>query len=158
MPGLVTTNQVMALLDDQLTDPSRDLSPFILTADLIINEDLANAGLSKARLTQIELYLAAHFAVVAIEHGGLTRQRMGDADEFYNVNSSVGLRGTRFGQQALVFDTSGTLQELDSMAQGGRAEFTVVQGRTAGTRNYWLNRALKIGFEGYIETSFPDTY
>src|ERR1700679_3492232 len=93
-----------------------DLTGFINTADLLITEELSNVrpALSVLRLTQIEKYLAAHYCCVAIERGGLTRQRVGESEDFYQgfSNKEISLSSTRFGQQAVILDTSGRLGEI----------------------------------------------
>jgi hypothetical protein len=102
-----------------------DLTSFIDTAHLIVDESLLNAGLSSARLTQIELYLAAHFALVTHERGGLQRQKAGDAEDYYQSSGfKTGLQATRYGQQATILDTSGTLGALATSAV--KAQFRVV--------------------------------
>jgi hypothetical protein len=109
MPALVDDADIKAIIDTQ-----RDTTPFIATADLIVTEDLANAGLSQARLTQIELYLAAHFVCITEERGGVAAEKLGDASERYNAPATGkdigGLATTRYGQQALALDTSGILK------------------------------------------------
>lgn len=102
------------------------LSSFIDTATLIVDEELAAKGFSNNRLKAIELYLASHFAVLTIEKGGLTRQKLGEAEEGYrqDFTSKPNLSMTRFGQQALALDTSGSLSKMDSPA--GKAEFRVM--------------------------------
>lgn len=111
MATLVSDAQVKAVIDTQ-----RDTTPFITAADLIITEDLANAGLSVARLTQIELYLAAHFTCITEERGGIQAEKAGDIFEKYQPPSTSknagGLATTRYGQQALALDTSGTLRKM----------------------------------------------
>lgn len=118
--ALVTSVEVQ-----QIYPTSEDLAFFIGAADILVTEELANQGLSVNRLKQIELYLAAHFAVITLERGGLTRQRMGDSEDFYQLwtNNKIGLQATRFGQQAIVLDTSGTLAQLGTAKLQARFSF-----------------------------------
>ena len=99
---------------------------FIATANLIVNEDLLGYGLTEARLTQIETYLAAHFATLAKEKGGIVRTSMGEsAESYHEINSRLqAYTSTRFGQQAIALDTSGVLAAKGS--GGLRAEFRVI--------------------------------
>ena len=106
-----------------------DLLPFIEVANLLVNEELASSGLSEDRKTQIELYLAAHFAVITLEKGGLTSKKIGDAEETYQAFNArnisvVGLSATRFGQQAILLDSSGKLGALSSKPV--KAQFKVI--------------------------------
>jgi len=91
-----------------------ELQPFIDSAHILVDEELLSAGLSAARLKLIELYLAAHLAVVTLERGGLVKQRIGDAEEIYQVPgfNTIGLVTTRFGQQVVILDTSGKMAAL----------------------------------------------
>ncbi len=108
-----------------------DLSPFLDAAALLVSEDLNALGYSIARLAQIELALAAHFAIVGLESGGLQFSKAGDSsDQFKRIASdSVGFASTRWGQQALAFDSSGTLAAISANAKGKQsAKFEVVTG------------------------------
>lgn len=111
---LVTDAEVKALIAT-----TRDTTPFIASADLIVSENLAGLGLSDDRLKQIELYLAAHFVAVTEERGGLKSKKIGEASEGYAI-SGRGFSLTRFGQQAIDFDTSGTLKGISSAAYTAR--------------------------------------
>lgn len=94
-----------------------DLQPYLDAANLIRTEDLASKGLSDARLDMIELYLAAHFAVVGLEFGGVKAWQTGQArEEYKNIDvKAVGLNSTRWGQQAIALDTSNTLIDQNSV-------------------------------------------
>lgn len=89
-------------------------------------EYLTGVGLSAGKLDAIELLLAAHFAVLTEERGGLKRHSVDDAAETYREidPKQVGLRATRFGQQAVMLDTSQTL--LTMATEAGSAELRVV--------------------------------
>lgn len=137
MTALVTTADVYAIfpsVNDQTV-----LQPAIDTADLIITESLQGLGLSTQRLTKIELFLAAHFAVITWERGGLTRQRIDTAEDFYQAwnNKDIGLAATRFGQQAVILDTTGTLAGMGTAKL--KAQFRVVSrvnGRSGSVGTY----------------------
>ena len=102
-----------------------DVSLYIEQATLMVDEDLAGFSLSDERLRLIELNLAAHFATLAIERGGFTYQKSMSAEEGYaNDRKQIKLTSTRFGQSAIVLDTSGTLANLNSPL--GVAQFRVV--------------------------------
>lgn len=103
-------------------------SPYIATAGIVISELLGDAGLSETLLTQIEIYLAAHFAVLAVEKGGLRQETIDDITVGYQtgiVFSSRGFNATRFGQTAVAMDTSGILSAASSPDRKGIAEFRV---------------------------------
>jgi len=104
-----------------------DVTVFIETANMLVNEELVGKGLSDARLKQIELYLGAHFGCVAIEKGGIVRSKAGESEDQYRSERppKYNLSSTRYGQQALVLDPTGSLSKLDS--PGGKAEFRVLK-------------------------------
>lgn len=106
---------------------SLDVSPMITTAEVIVAEVLQGKGLSSALTDQITIYLAAHFVCLNEEYGGLRRSKMGDADESYRVpgDKDVGLALTRYGQQAMMMDITGSLAAV-SANKGLKAAFEVI--------------------------------
>ena len=118
-----TTDELVNALMDS-TDKSYTVH--IDTATLLVDEELVGSGLSEARLKQIETYLAAHFATLAIERGGIVRTTAGESAESYQtIKSSLqGFNSTRFGQQAIALDSTGVLVALGSGGQ--KAQFRVV--------------------------------
>ncbi len=101
------------------------MSNFIDTANLFVDTHLVpDAGHSELMLTKIELYLAAHFVALTDEQGGLTRKKIGDADESYANVFEGGLKSTRFGLQALALDSSGILNNV--ARTNLKAEFRIV--------------------------------
>lgn len=133
---LVTPTDVRAILElpDSVSDAQ--LNAFIADADLVVTEDLAKSGLSTARLTVIEKYIVAHLVVQLTERGGLSLSKNSDAEDRYTDLTPRGSGGkqragyqlTRYGQQAIMLDTSGTLYKLS--IQGLTAKFSL-PGRTA---------------------------
>ena len=117
----------ITVVELQKTYPTTsDLTPFVEVANLLVTEELAAMGYSVERLTKIELYLAAHFALITLERGGLTRQKIGDSEDFFQAwtNTEIGLAATRFGQQVLILDTSGKMATLGGTKL--KAQFSVV--------------------------------
>lgn len=118
----VTDAQVKAIIDT-----SRDTSAFIANALVFATEELIGKGLSNARFDLVVLYLSAHFVCLTEEMGGTRRSRMGESDESYKTpgDKDTGLKSTRFGQMAMLLDTSGTLAALTS-SNGLKALFALV--------------------------------
>lgn len=106
---------------------TKDLSGFLTTANMIVNTQLLDKGLDSSVIREITIYLTAHFATVGLEKGGLRRKRLGEADESYKTpgDFDIGFAATLYGQQAMLFDTSGTLA---GMAANNKlpAQFQVV--------------------------------
>lgn len=116
MANRVTATEVRSIAN--IEDSSYDVTLFIEQANLLVEEELLATGLSEQRLRVIELNLAAHFAILSYEHGGLLSQEVGESKETYKgANADINQRfsTTRFGQQALALDTSGTLQRMNSV-------------------------------------------
>lgn len=116
----VTEGQVKEILDT-----NRSVSQFIDVANIFVEEHLASVIGNASLLTKIELYLAAHFAAITEERGGLVESAAGlEVRERVSDIYTEGLRSTRYGQQAIVLDATGTLARLASTAN--RAQFRVV--------------------------------
>lgn len=109
------------------------LRVFIEAADLLITEELATSGLSEARLKLIEVYIASHFAVQSFESGGHSLVRTGEGEERYRTidQKALGLSSSRYGQQAIMLDTTGRLGAISTSAM--KAEFRVVSPSPTGT-------------------------
>lgn len=89
-----------------------DTTPFIDMANSVVTEQLGTSGLSTDRLTIIEKYLAAHLVALHPDERQLTKQKIGDSEDTYGGSFGQGLKFTYFGQQALDFDTTGTLKGM----------------------------------------------
>lgn len=115
MANRVTDTEVKEIIATSLTT-----TPFIDTANALINETLLDQGFSEAYLTQIEKYLSAHF--VSLRERQLKGEKLGDASNTYGGEFGKGLRFSQYGQQVLILDTSGTLEDLGK----AKAEIDVI--------------------------------
>lgn len=122
MTHRVIDDEVRQLITIEDTD---DSSPFIETANIIVNAKLLSSGLSFEMLRQIELYLAAHFTSLAFERGAPKRMRVGESVEEFYQDIGPGLRQTRFGQMALFLDSSGILGSTNAQVGKPPAQFRV---------------------------------
>lgn len=117
-------------IDDELKqifpEAKNDTSHFIELAALVVDEQMVGLGLSDERLKMIELYLAAHLASISIERGAPRRLRQGETVEEFFQDVGPGLRQTRFGQTAMMIDTTGTLSDLSTGSGKPKAQFRVV--------------------------------
>lgn len=124
----VSDSEVKSILDTTI-----DTTPFITTASLVVDEELDSSGLSEARLTQIELYLAAHFACLMDPR--VASESVDGASNTYEGKTGMGLDRTSYGQQVKLLDTSGALVSMDQK----KASITTI--RSDLTRNaYSLRR------------------
>lgn len=106
--------------------PDSELEVYINIANMLRTENFAGSSLTPQRLDAVELNLAAHFAIITYERGGLTSTMVGTSQDKYQLISDkmYGLAATRFGRAALSLDTSGVLTQLASPPL--RARFNVV--------------------------------
>lgn len=122
MTHRVIDSQVREIIQcDDLTS----LWVFIQSASVLVDELLADKGLSDDRLTEIERWLAAHFVAMRNDSSRVTEVQVGESRERYGEYQrgvlAEGLKMTRYGQQAMVLDTTGTLSSLYRL----KARFTV---------------------------------
>lgn len=113
---------------EQLSDDV--VQGFLDDANLVVSENLGGLGYSDARLKTIEKYLALHFGLMLIERGGLTSSRIADSEDTYIAAAFDGQTGfmmSRYGQQAVTLDTSGTLRKLSAAKL--KAQFQVIRPR-----------------------------
>jgi len=107
----VTGAEVKEIIDTTLTEAQCDA--FIQWANIIVNNRLANSGLSSTTKKEIERWLAAH--AICMRDPRIVNQKIGDASETYEFPKTQGnlmLERTAYGQQALMLDESGSLTNL----------------------------------------------
>lgn len=120
MPTRVNPTEVKRVIATTLNDS--DLSEHILVANRLVTDLLVGKGMSADRLRDIELYLSAHFIALKDQDAGQTVSKSaGDTEAGYGGGLSEALSHTRYGQQALILDTSGTLTSIGKV----RAQFRV---------------------------------
>ena len=88
-----------------------DLTPFIHAASLLVDILDVETDLSMERQTVVETWLAAHF--YAIRDPRYLVERAGPVGETIESKVGLGLSVTRYGQQAMILDTSGILRDLE---------------------------------------------
>lgn len=105
----VAVSDVEDIIDTDLTDGQ--INAFINTAHRFIQANLLGVGLSADILTQIELWLAAHF--LAIRDQRVESESVGgEWSAKYQGKTAMGFQATLYGQQALTLDSSGTLASV----------------------------------------------
>lgn len=91
-----------------------DTTPFINAANLIVNDlnSKCNQSFDETRLTEIELYLSAHFAGTFAPE--LVSEKFENSDNVYQVgsNSLSGVMSDKYGQMANML-SDGCLAEMD---------------------------------------------
>jgi len=118
----VIPSEVKEIITTELTD----LDAFIAAANTIVEDNLVGKGLSTARLKEIERWLAAHFTAMKEDSARVVEEEVRESRNRYGENTrgvlGEGLKLTRYGQQAMVLDTTGALIALNSTP----ARFTVI--------------------------------
>ena len=111
--ALVTAAEVQAIMPDY----PDDLTPFILVAHILVDEELDDTVLSADRLKEIERWLSAHFAAV---HTALPSQESAGpvAQTLQRGLNGRRLETTQFGQQAIALDTTGRLKAINEGSAG----------------------------------------
>lgn len=105
----IEPDELREIIDTDLGDSI--LNAFINSAHYFIQENLLGKGLSANILTQIELWLSAHFLAIRdqrVESEGVA----GEWQARYQGKTAMGFEATTYGQQALALDTSGTLASV----------------------------------------------
>lgn len=106
----VDNAEVLKIISTSL-DTER-IDRLIETANLIVNEYLQGEGPSDTLLEEIELYLTAHLVASDDKR---TSQESADGLSFrYEGETGMGLESTRYGQHALLLDTTGKLKQISN--------------------------------------------
>jgi hypothetical protein len=106
----VTAGEVRAVTGEPATvDPAAAIATATFWVDKLLAVGPPIKISDSVQLTQIELYLAAHFLYLTVREGPMAAEAFGDASERYHNIYEQGLGASRFGQQAMMFDTTGTL-------------------------------------------------
>jgi len=118
----VTDAEVEAIID---YDDTIDLTPFITVANQLVTELCTDSNHSDARLLEIERWLSAHFYHIRDQH--VSQERAGEVGVNYQYKVDLAFNQTKYGQQALLLDTGGSLAQLNKrILEGESATVSVV--------------------------------
>lgn len=114
----ISISQVRSCVDLSSKFIDSMVTQCIVTANAVTDGPLADQSLTEAILTQIELYLAAHYC--SLREPQIFEEEWGGRDSIAKekrakASVGVGLNATWFGQQAIFLDTSGTLSEMSAV-------------------------------------------
>lgn len=128
-PYRVTDSDVRNVLQgDGPADSAVSMQPYIAAAeslvDYVVAQDAGNpltSNLSAAQLFTIEQFLAAwaYTAGDPVYQAKATGAGGGNASGTFQGRGDMYLSENRYGQRAMIFDTSGTLARLDKEARQG---------------------------------------
>lgn len=120
MANRVTVAELKEIIDLDSTLTDARITVFITQANLMVNAALSSQGLSETILKEIERNIAAHF--IRVLDPQAISERAGEVSVTYAGTFGEGLKGTHYGQMALLLDTSGKL----ARAGQKRGSFAVV--------------------------------
>ena len=117
MANRVTPSDVQAIYayDPAILDAEATI--FINSANIFTNKVLAAGLTDSAQLTEIERWLGAH--LIAIRDPQAASERAGAVAQTLQQKVDLNFNQTRYGQQALLLDFTGTLASLNEQAKGG---------------------------------------
>jgi len=120
----VTEAAVRKIIPD-IDSALSDLTPFLLSSDSIVDDELEGKGLEDIRLTKIKEWLAAHFIAVADLRA--SQETVEGVSASYQYRLGLNLQNTMYGQQAMFLDTSGTLAGLNDKKRSVTPEIRVLK-------------------------------
>lgn len=117
MADRTTEAAVKALVD---VESGKDLTPFITVANELVTECCVGGDHSDTRLELIERWLAAHF--YAVYDSQAQSEQAGAVRVAFEGRADMFLERTKYGQQALILDTEGSLAALNSRVKKGKVK------------------------------------
>lgn len=103
----VTTTEVKDIMDNCTTGDTT-IQAMIDAATDVVTEVLSGAGLTDARLKEIERWLVAHMLSATVFRF-TSEEKVGDASAKFTGKWGEGLSSTSYGQMVLMLDTSGKM-------------------------------------------------
>lgn len=91
----------------------------ISSASVLYRKYLETKNIEPYLELEIKRWLAAHFVSLKDPTTRVDKEKIGDASVEYSKigqdSSYIGLKATRWGQQAIIFDPTGVLKNLDGI-------------------------------------------
>jgi len=109
----------------RIINTSLNTTPFINTANVLIDKHLGSSSLSDNLMREIELWMSAHFT--AIRQQQAKQESIGKTSITYQGKTEMGLKATLYGQQALALDPTGLLDQIGRKV----AKFETIQSPTS---------------------------
>jgi hypothetical protein len=100
-----------------ITTALSDAQVAVIILDMQLLSEVCISGYACSRQIAIIKYLTAHAISFSAGHGAKTQMQLGDASESY-ATAIFGdmLKGTTYGQMAMMLDTNGCLAKLGKRA------------------------------------------
>lgn len=109
----LATREMLLLICKEIDadTPEEETTAFIETAHVLLCAVLDGYGIPTSLMTQIEKYLAAHYAAVA--YPVTQREGMGPLSRSYATKIDLRLDNTKYGQQAMALDPTNVLSDIN---------------------------------------------
>lgn len=108
----VEVDDVKLVIGTETQMSDEDITSFITLATTLVSETVTETTLSANRLDLITRYLAAHLIAVSDDELRAASKKIGNTQYNFNELLGMGLKSTRYGQMALLLDTSGSLSSI----------------------------------------------
>lgn len=109
MAARTTEQDVLDIMDNALT--TVQVTPYLTSANIFVTETLGGTSLSENALTEIERWLTAHFIALSKDRVSTHEEASGALIKYAGM-WTTGLEATQYGQNAMMFDTTNTLANL----------------------------------------------
>jgi len=118
MANRVTAAEVAEIYEYDSDITSTEIDIFITSANILTNKvNTVGEITATTQLKEIERWLAAHF--VCIRDPQAASEKAGPVSQKLQEKVALNFNQTRYGQQALILDTSGYLASLQKSAEDG---------------------------------------
>lgn len=121
-PLVTRTSLLLVCKEIDEDTPETETISFINSAHVLVCNTLDGYGISTTLITEIERYLAAHFAVLA--YPSVQREQIGPMSNSFFGKLGTGLENTRYGQSAIAMDPTGILKEFSDGKRRIRVRMT----------------------------------
>ena len=108
----LATRAMLLLICKEIDDdtPEEETTAFIESAHVLLCSVLDGYGVPASLMTQIEKYLAAHYAAIA--YPVTQREGLGPMSRSYATKIDLRLDNTKYGQQAMALDPTNVLSGI----------------------------------------------
>jgi len=141
---LITAADVRAVYPTDRDDAA--MAPFLAATEALTDARLVGKGLTTSIFKEVQRWYCGHLLFVA-DAGLHESLRVEDVTETFTKHKEPGLLGSRWGQQAVAFDSSGTLLGLSRLrpeamlkligapdgVEAAGDHFAFIEGATVGT-------------------------
>ena len=121
-PLVTRTSLLLVCKEIDEDTPETETVSFINSAHILVCNTLDGYGISTTLITEIERYLAAHFAVLA--YPSVQREQIGPMSNSFFGKLGTGLENTRYGQSAIAMYPTCILKEFSDGKPSIRVRMT----------------------------------